>query len=365
MNDRRPSDAQIAAALRAHLPAHAQTGLPGRVMDAVEITSQRRPLPSFLGALADADPLGGRRSLLIAAALLLGVALASAAAVGAWQLLQRDTVPQLNVAPSADLRSSPAPSGTSNGWIAYSTSSQSSGSDYPGAGSDIYLVREGVEPRLITGRDGGKIRNVCPAFSPDGRRLAYGVEAAEGWAVVVVEVDANGVISDPVRIPVPASASSECPRWSSDSTRVAYLDRGTVVVRGLDGSTPAGAPGDPRVEDFRLPLGRLSVDPLPLLSPSGDRTVLFGDGGSIMVARPDGTVTDSIPLDLGPYAIPAWSPDGRKILLMKDDNGEDFSMWAMSLDSPFDRVAIVSGVRTNGSRSWPGSGDVSWQPVFP
>ncbi len=103
MNDRRLSDAQIAAALRAHLPAQAQAGLPRRVMDAVESASQRRALPSFLGALSDADPVGARRSLLIAAALLLALALASAAAVGAWRLLQRDTTPHLDLTPPADI----------------------------------------------------------------------------------------------------------------------------------------------------------------------------------------------------------------------------------------------------------------------
>lgn len=99
MNDRRLSDAQIAAALRTHLPAQAQAGLPGRVMDAVGGTSQRRPLPSFLGALLDADPVAARRSLLIAAALLLGLALASAGAVGASRLLQHDAAPNLNLRP--------------------------------------------------------------------------------------------------------------------------------------------------------------------------------------------------------------------------------------------------------------------------
>ena len=111
MNDRRLSDAQIAAALRAHLPAQAQGGLPGRVMDAVEITSQRRPLPSFLGALSDADPVAARRSLLIAAALLLGLALASAGAVGAWRLLQHDAAPNLDLRPPVATMT-PAPSVT-------------------------------------------------------------------------------------------------------------------------------------------------------------------------------------------------------------------------------------------------------------
>ena len=103
MNDRRLSDAQITAALRAHLPAQAQAGLRGRVVEAVEITSQQRPLPSLLGAFSDPDFVRGRSSLLIAAALLLALALASAAAAGAWQLLRRDTVPQLDLTPPADV----------------------------------------------------------------------------------------------------------------------------------------------------------------------------------------------------------------------------------------------------------------------
>ena len=103
MNDRRPTDAQLAAALRAHLPASAQAGLRGRVTDVVGLTSQQRPRPSFLAALSDADPIARRRSLLIAAALLLGLALASATAVGAWRLLQRETNPKLDLTPPANL----------------------------------------------------------------------------------------------------------------------------------------------------------------------------------------------------------------------------------------------------------------------
>ena len=60
-------------------------------------------MPSFLGALSDADPVSRRRSLLIAAALLVALAFASAAAVGALRLLQRDPVQDLSLEPPADL----------------------------------------------------------------------------------------------------------------------------------------------------------------------------------------------------------------------------------------------------------------------
>jgi hypothetical protein len=103
MNGRPLTDAQISQALRAHLPEAAPASLRERVLDAAEATAQVRSFPSFLGALSDADPVGRRRSLLIAAALLVALAIASATAVGAWRLLQRNPLPELSLEPPADL----------------------------------------------------------------------------------------------------------------------------------------------------------------------------------------------------------------------------------------------------------------------
>ena len=103
MNAPRLTDAQISQALRAHLPDRAQAGLRERILEAAETTTQQRALPSFLGALSDADPVARRRSLLIAAALLVALALASAAAVGALRLLERDPVQDLSLEPPTDV----------------------------------------------------------------------------------------------------------------------------------------------------------------------------------------------------------------------------------------------------------------------
>jgi hypothetical protein len=99
----RLTDAQVSRALRAHLPDRAQAGLRERIFEAAERTSQQRALPSFLGALSDADPVTRRRSLLIAAALLVALALAATAAVGAFRLLERDPFRDLSLEPPADL----------------------------------------------------------------------------------------------------------------------------------------------------------------------------------------------------------------------------------------------------------------------
>jgi hypothetical protein len=103
MNGRPLTDVQISQALRAHLPAAAAPGLRERVFDAAETTAQLRSFPSFLGALSDADPVSRRRSLLIAAALLVALAVAGAAAVGAWRLFQRDPVDELSLERPADV----------------------------------------------------------------------------------------------------------------------------------------------------------------------------------------------------------------------------------------------------------------------
>ena len=97
------TDGQISQALRAHLPEAAAAGLRERVFDGAETTAQLRSFPSFLGALSDADPVGRRRSLLIAGALLVALAVASATAVGAWRLLQQDPIDKLSLEPPADV----------------------------------------------------------------------------------------------------------------------------------------------------------------------------------------------------------------------------------------------------------------------
>jgi hypothetical protein len=104
MNGRRLTDAQISEALRAQLPDRAYPGLRERILDAAETTAQQRVLPSVIGALGDADPVVRRRSLLIAAALLVALALASVAAVGALRLLERDPVKDLSLEPPADIQ---------------------------------------------------------------------------------------------------------------------------------------------------------------------------------------------------------------------------------------------------------------------
>ncbi|HXC77658.1 MAG TPA: hypothetical protein VNU19_11455 [Candidatus Acidoferrum sp.] len=123
------------------------------------------------------------------------------------------------------------PSVASQGWIAASANPWTFGG---GENGDIYLLSPGASPRRVIGSDGDGIAQDCPAFSPDGQRLAYGEARASGavtsgrgvWpvsdrAVVVVAV------SDPsqplMRLTLPtAPGEIACPQWSPDGRHAAY-----------------------------------------------------------------------------------------------------------------------------------------------
>jgi hypothetical protein len=140
--------------------------------------------------------------------------------------------------------------------------------------------------------------------------------------------------------------------WSSDSSRLAYVEYGRVVVRDLHGTRRHRAVGDPTIRDFDR-----SVD--ELVSPTGDLVARRGPDGTI-VSRPDGS--DQRVIKDGWTA--GWSPDGRKLLFWEDVLGWKSRLRAVSVDPPFASETVVDHGPINGARSrLPGYGDVSWQPI--
>jgi hypothetical protein len=100
MSAQRLTDAQIATAVRAHLPAHARADVRMRIAAEVSTSRQRQPLPSVFALLSDADPDARRRVMLLGAALLLAVGVVAAAAVGAF--LRKDEPVRITSDPAVD-----------------------------------------------------------------------------------------------------------------------------------------------------------------------------------------------------------------------------------------------------------------------
>ena len=259
------------------------------------------------------------------------------------------------------------PTAAQNGdWIAYSTVPGDNLSR-PGAGSDVFVVRKGRAPILIASREVGRTSegwswNVCPAFSPDGTMLAFGTRSPAGLSLSVVRMTRAGRRA---HLKLGKGHHPPCPQWSADSSRLAYVRGHKVIVRGLDGSSPRRAVGDPVIREFR---GRYADS---LTSPTGDLVARQRDANllscKVVVERPDGSGRRVLPIGpvgqtVCPYSVAAWSPDGRKLLVMFDVSGYHFTMVSVSVTAPFEQVPAVEMVRVNNPRSWPGRGDVSWQP---
>ena len=92
-----------------------------------------------------------------------------------------------------------------NGWIAFAVEQE----DPAGVGpdTDIWFAALDQEPRRVIGTDTDGVDQLCPAFSPDGRSLAYGsVEgirahrppraAYRNSALVVADVADDGTVTD-------------------------------------------------------------------------------------------------------------------------------------------------------------------------
>ena len=143
------------------------------------------------------------------------------------------------------------------------------------------MTRAGDLPKPVASRGSGAIWNLCPAFSPNGRRLAFATISPSGSEIVVVRIFSRDGTIGARRVVVRLSARQAlCPRWSLDSSRVAYLDRnrGKVIVRDLDGSKQHRTKGDPTARDF-------VQNPHTVLSPTGRLIARTLSGWKIAVFR--------------------------------------------------------------------------------
>ena len=254
------------------------------------------------------------------------------------------------------------PSVVSRGWIAASANPWTFGG---GENGDIYLLSPGAAPRRVIGSDGDGIAQDCPAFSPDGQRLAYGEARASGtvttyrgvWpvsdrAVVVV------ALSDPsqalVRLTLPtAPGRIACPQWSPDGRHVAYRVGADLWVADITSgkttlfqvlATPWGRNGFAWSRDgSRIAVaepGQIRVVPIDGSTPSV--IPVFGDV--------PGSYTGSMGWTAGDAGIVYTStdPQGDELAVNRvDANGTNDTQLASGTDAVVSpdgtRVAYISG----------------------
>ena len=178
---------------------------------------------------------------------------------------------------------------------------------------EIYLINSnGTGPTRLTTN---AANDDAPAWSPDGRRIAFASErAAIGSSdIYIMNADGSGVVRRT------SSGNNGSPAWSPDGRRIAFISwrdgRNQVyVMSAVDDGSPAIRLTNHGGNDFT-----------PAWSPDGSR-IAFASSRvaptAVFTMNPDGTGVTQISRNAGTSAdhwSPTWSPDGSMIAFSVQD----------------------------------------------
>jgi Tol biopolymer transport system component len=195
-----------------------------------------------------------------------------------------------------------------------------------GGNPDLFVMTAAGRGRVRITATPGPERE--PSWSPDGTRIAFVARAAGAFRIFVAKPDGTGK----VRLTTQSEGSADrSPAWSPDGTRVAFVsdrDGGFPEVYTMN----ADGTGQNRLT------ANVFVDGNPSWSPDGTR---------ILVERccPDGT-SEIVAIDVATHAEtnltntassmefdPVWSPDGTRIAFVAFPvGGDNIDVWTMNAD---------------------------------
>jgi Tol biopolymer transport system component len=283
----------------------------------------------------------------------------------------------------------------SSGTIAFQT-------NQGGAFADIYRMNaDGAGPTpLATYPNDPTWGSLEPAWSSDGKQLAYSFGSISHFGINVVNADGTNVriltigltLVDryPAFYPGQNKVVFESNRsGSGDLYSLSFNDQGGVydlsrLTKGAsEDTTPAVSPdgkklafasdrdgdmdiyvmkaGSPESATNKpVKLTRNAVDDaVPDWSPSGKRIVFQGYRSSglqeILSMNADGTNKSDLTNNPANDMYPSFSPDGKKIAFASDRSGGDLDIWRMNAagSSPVNLTGNSPGVDV----------DPSWQPI--
>lgn len=234
---------------------------------------------------------------------------------------------EVAVIPSTHVPLSWSPDGK---WIAYSMSFP----DYvrtPAEHAGIFAVSLETRQRVrITAPGSRFLGDAYPAFSPDGRRLAFFRTSSFGASDLhVVAIDeALRPVGEPRRLTFDAR-SAQNPAWTPDGKEIVFVsDRGGShslwKVRAAGGGLPVALGGEDAFEPAIAPSGKQVVYARQRLI---DNLVRIELCGTNCIPGPERRLTRSAML----VRNPSCSPDGRRIAFESRRSGYD-EIWTCASD---------------------------------
>ena len=166
-----------------------------------------------------------------------------------------------------------------------------------------------------------------PAWSPDGKRIAYtssgAMDTAGGfWRIYVIDADGKNrqILSDD-------AVDDRQPSWSPDSKRIAFVSwrdgfGKSIYVMDADGKNQQ------RLTD------NLSHEWEASWSPDGQRIAFVShrdENTDIYVIDADGGNQRRLTRNPAPDTNPSWSPDGKRIAFVSTRDG-NFEIYVMNAD---------------------------------
>ena len=182
---------------------------------------------------------------------------------------------------------------------------------------------------------GTSVFNMQPAWSPDGRRLAF-TSAYHGSIISVVSRKGGS----PYTVAVRASA----PTWTPDGTR--------IVFAGEDGIASVRPDGPP---ERKLIVPGATA---PAISPDGTklayiRRTAYGTESDVFVANADGTEERRLTKSPEGESGPTWSPDGSLIAFTRLKLDREDHRWVVVVRSDSgDEYAVIRGPHSAFDPSW-------------
>jgi hypothetical protein len=174
-----------------------------------------------------------------------------------------------------------------------------------------------------------------PTWAPNGQRLAYFVAAGQRWINIVNADGSNSTQLTP----------GMRPNWSQKGGFIAY-DTCENNKCGIFRINPDGGGKRQLTSDSG---GGAAV------SPDGGKIAYWSreDGDfEIYVINADGSGKKQLTDSVGNDALPSWTPDGRYIYYLSDQEGKGWAVMVMNPNGSNPRKVIGANAGTDPARGW-------------